>query len=84
MPSPIGFHKIPYYRILIRLFLLEAQKSKNKAAGAGASGMITQIAQKNQMQLGSWKDLAFDLAIFDLSHVNEVLLNIIQNPFMES
>ena len=58
----------------IDLFLLEAQKSKNKASGAGASGMITQIATKNQLQLGSWKNRAFDLVIFDLSHVNEALL----------
>jgi hypothetical protein len=36
--------------------------------------MFTQIAIKNQLQLGSWKDIAFNIVIFDLSHVNEALL----------
>ncbi|MNG41464.1 hypothetical protein D3C84_1306680 [compost metagenome] len=36
--------------------------------------MSTQIATKNQLQLGTWKDITFDLVIFDLSHVNEALI----------
>ena len=36
--------------------------------------MFTQIATKNQQQLGAWKDSNFELVIFDLSHVNEALL----------
>ena len=58
----------------IELFLLEAKKSKTKASGAGATGMFTQIATDNKLQLGSWKHLDFDLIIFDLSHVNEALM----------
>jgi predicted aspartyl protease len=58
----------------VELFLLEAKKSKTKASGAGASGMITQIALGNKLQLGNWKHLDFDLVIFDLSHVNEALI----------
>lgn len=65
--SCVGFESID-------LFLLEAKKSKTKASGAGASGMITQLALKNQLQLGSWKDTNFELVIFDLSHVNEALV----------
>ena len=65
--SCVGFESVD-------LFLLDAKKSKTKAAGAGASGMFTQLALKNQLQLGSWKDIAFDIVIFDLSHVNEALL----------
>jgi predicted aspartyl protease len=65
--SCVGFESIA-------MFLLEAKKSKTKASGAGANGMFTQIAFKNQLQLGSWKDLEFDLVIFDLSHVNEALM----------
>ncbi|MBC7694052.1 MAG: clan AA aspartic protease [Burkholderiales bacterium] len=65
--SCVGFESID-------LFLLEAKKSKTKAAGAGATGMITQLALKNQLQLGSWKDTNFELVIFDLSHVNEALV----------
>ncbi len=64
--SCVGFESVD-------LFALEAQKSKTKAAGAGATGMFTQIATKNQLQLGSWKDSNFELVIFDLSHVNEAL-----------
>lgn len=65
--SCVGFESV-------ELFLLKAKKSKTKASGAGASGMVTQIAVNNQLQLGSWKSLKFDLVIFDLSHVNEALV----------
>jgi predicted aspartyl protease len=65
--SCVGFESI-------ELFLLEAKKSKTKASGAGATGMFTQIATNNQLQLGAWKDPSFDVVIFDLSHVNEALL----------
>jgi predicted aspartyl protease len=65
--SCVGFESI-------ELFLLEAKKSKTKASGAGANGMFTQIAIGNKLQLGNWKYSEFDLVIFDLSHVNEALL----------
>ncbi|MFV5687198.1 retropepsin-like aspartic protease [Flavobacterium sp. ZT3R25] len=65
--SCVGFESID-------LFSLEAKKSKTKASGAGATGMHTQIATTNILQLGNWKDVAFDLIIFDLSHVNEALM----------
>lgn len=65
--SCVGFESI-------ELFLLEAKKSKTKASGAGATGMFTQMAVGNQLQLGSWKQTDFDLVIFDLSHVNEALI----------
>lgn len=64
--SCVGFESVD-------LFLLEAKNSKTKASGAGATGMLTQIATTNQLQLGTWKDIAFDVVIFDLSHVNEAL-----------
>lgn len=57
----------------IELFQLTAGKSKTKAAGAGATGMHTQIAKNNTLQLGTWKKNDFHLVIFDLSHVNEAL-----------
>lgn len=65
--SCIGFESVD-------LFLLEAQTSKTKASGAGATGMLTQIATDNHLQLGNWKDNSFDVVIFDLSHVNEALM----------
>jgi predicted aspartyl protease len=64
--SCVGFESI-------ELFLLEAKKSKTQASGAGATGMLTQIAVGNKLQLGNWKHAGFDLVIFDLSHVNEAL-----------
>lgn len=65
--SCVGFESVD-------LFLLEAKKSKTKASGAGATGIHTQLALKNKLQLGSWKDSNFELVIFDLSHVNEALV----------
>ena len=57
----------------IELFQLTARKSKTKAAGAGASGMFTQLAKSNHLQIGTWKNKDFHLVIFDLSHVNQAL-----------
>jgi hypothetical protein len=39
----------------IELFLLTAEASKTKASGAGATGMFTQTASNNKLQLGFWK-----------------------------
>lgn len=57
----------------IELFKLKAGKSKTRAAGAGATGMFTQVAKNNQLKIGRWKEDAFHLVIFDLSHVNQAL-----------
>jgi hypothetical protein len=57
----------------IELFQLRAGKSKTKAAGAGATGMFTQLAKNNLLRLGSWRNEDFHLVIFDLSHVNSAL-----------
>jgi len=65
--SCVGFESI-------ELFQLEAKKSKTKASGAGANGMLTQTSVDNKLQLGNWKQAGFDLVIFDLSHVNEALI----------
>ena len=65
--SCVGFESI-------ELFQLTAEASKTKASGAGATGMLTQTASNNKLQLGFWKNLEFDLVIFDLSHVNEALI----------
>ena len=64
--SCVGFESI-------EKFQLQAIKSKTKAAGAGATGMFTQLAKNNTLQLGRWKDLNFNVVIFDLTHVNEAL-----------
>jgi len=64
--SCVGFESIEH-------FTLTAGKSKTKAAGAGATGMFTQVAKDNSLQLGRWKTHDLHLVIFDLSHVNEAL-----------
>ncbi|MFZ4105713.1 retropepsin-like aspartic protease [Flavobacterium sp.] len=58
----------------VELFQLSAGKSKTKASGAGATGMLTQLAKDNLLQINKWKHATFHLVIFDLSHVNEALL----------
>lgn len=66
--SCVGFESVT-------LFQLRATKSKTKAAGAGATGMLTQIAIGNKLQLGRWKINDLDVVIFDLSHVNKALID---------
>lgn len=58
----------------IEHFDLLPEDSDVKAAGAGASNMITQISQKNRIEINGWKKKKIDLVVFDLRHVNEALL----------
>ncbi len=55
------------------LFLLKTVKSKTKAAGAGGTGMLTQLSMSNTLKLGRWTDKDFHLVVFDMSHVNAAL-----------
>ena len=55
------------------LFSLTSAKSKVKAAGAGAVGMLTENALGNVVKLGTWQWNNFNLVVFDMSHVNEAL-----------
>ncbi|MFM2213836.1 MAG: hypothetical protein RL427_1099 [Bacteroidota bacterium] len=64
--SCVGFESIA-------LFGLTAGKSKTKAAGAGATGMLTQLAKNNRLKLGRWTTTDFHLVIFDMTHVNIAL-----------
>lgn len=56
-------------------FDLLSEDSEIKAAGAGATNMLTQISQKNLIEINSWKKKKVDLVLFDLKHVNEALIN---------
>jgi predicted aspartyl protease len=71
--SCIGFEGVSCFKV-------EAQDSKTKASGAGATGMITQTARNNKLKLGRWKNSKFDLVVFDLSHVNEALTSYKAKP----
>jgi len=64
--SCVGFEGIEH-------FDLSASDSETKAAGAGGTGMVTQMSLKNALKLGRWSTKNFSLVIFDMSHVNEAL-----------
>lgn len=59
----------------IEHFDLFPEDSDIKAAGAGATNMLTQISQKNTLQINDWKKKKINLVLFDLRHVNEALIN---------
>lgn len=64
--SCLGFDSVEYFNLI-------AKDSPTKAAGAGATGMYTQMATDNLLQLSHWKIKDFSLVIFDMSHVNMAL-----------
>ena len=64
--SCIGFEDVDFFN-------LKAKASNIKAAGAGATDMLTQTASKNTIKIGSWKSLNLTLVLFDLAHVNTAL-----------
>lgn len=55
-------------------FLLISEESIIKAAGAGAVNMKTMLSRKNEFNIQSWSLKNMDFVLFDLSHVNEALL----------
>ena len=71
--SCVGFEGIEHFGLL-------ASDSETKAAGAGGVGMFTQTSVKNRLKLGRWSTNNFGLVIFDMSHVNEALLQYKAKP----
>jgi|UniRef100_UPI00404A6201 predicted aspartyl protease len=59
----------------IETFKLKAKDSKVKAAGAGATDMLTQISKKNTLKIGKWKQQKVPLILFSLTHVNTALIS---------
>lgn len=57
----------------VETFKLKAEASDVKAAGAGASDMLTQISTKNTVKIGKWKKNKVALILFNLTHVNTAL-----------
>jgi len=57
----------------VEFFDLFAEDSDIKAAGAGATNMLTRVSTKNVVKIGKWKKKKIDLVVFDLSHVNQAL-----------
>jgi predicted aspartyl protease len=66
--SCVGFDEITKFELF-------AENSETKAAGAGATGMLTQLSKKNKLQMGRWKSETLNLVVFDMSHVNEALMS---------
>ena len=57
----------------IETFKLNAKDSDVKAAGAGATDMLTQLSKKNKVKIGKWKREKVALILFNLTHVNSAL-----------
>lgn len=64
----------------IETFKLTAKDSDIKAAGAGATDMLTQISKKNKLKIGKWKKDKVALILFNLTHVNTALTNYNAKP----
>ncbi|MFO7744045.1 MAG: retropepsin-like aspartic protease [Psychroflexus sp.] len=54
-------------------FNLFSEDSNIKAAGAGATNMLTRASTNNKVAIGKWTKKKVDLILFDLSHVNKAL-----------
>jgi len=66
--SCVGFDAIETFKLI-------AKDSEIKAAGAGATNMITQISKMNRLKIGKWKKEKVALILFNLTHVNKALIN---------
>ena len=64
----------------IETFNLKVKDSEIKAVGAGDSNMATQISRKNKIKIGKWKKDRVVLILFNLTHVNQGLINHNANP----
>ncbi|MBL7473884.1 retropepsin-like aspartic protease family protein [Robertkochia sediminum] len=59
----------------IEKFKLNSEASDIRAAGAGASNMPTEISKKNEITIGNWSRKRIKIVLFDLTHVNQALIN---------
>ena len=57
------------------LFMLAAEQSEVKAAGAGAREMETLVSEENSIEIGGWKLKKQQIVLFDLVHVNQALID---------
>jgi hypothetical protein len=66
--SCVGFEAIDRFN-------LKVKDSAIKAVGAGASNMMTKISNGNKLSIGKWNKNRVVLVLFNLSHVNNGLIN---------
>ena len=71
--SCVGIDKIEKFQLLTEF-------SETKAAGAGATGMDTQLSKNNTLKLSHWTIDNFNVVVFDMSHVNEALVSYKTKP----
>lgn len=64
----VDFDKASYFN-------LNATDSDTKAAGAGATEMLTKEAVDTQIKIGKWQYHNLHLVLLDLTHVNTALIN---------
>lgn len=58
----------------VERFYIVAKDSDIKAAGAGATDMLTQVSSKNHITIGKWEHQKLPLVLFDMVHVNSALV----------
>ncbi|MEM9680685.1 MAG: retropepsin-like aspartic protease [Bacteroidota bacterium] len=71
--SCVGFEAIDRFN-------LKVEDSEIKAVGAGASDMMTKVSTTNELKIGKWKKKRVALILFNLTHVNNGLINHDSNP----
>ncbi len=54
-------------------FNLFSEDSDVRAAGAGATNMLTQVSYKNTVKIGDWEKRKIDLVLFNMKHINQAL-----------
>jgi predicted aspartyl protease len=59
----------------VKYFNLFARNSHVKAAGAGATNMLTKVSEDNKLRIGDWSKSKTEVVVFDLSHVNTALVD---------
>ncbi|QLE00884.1 clan AA aspartic protease [Galbibacter sp. BG1] len=62
----IGFDCVEHFK-------LKTEDSEIKAAGAGATNMLTQVSKKNSIEIEGWNRKKIKIVLFDLTHVNSAL-----------
>src|SRR5690606_4877082 len=70
--SCVGFTDSAHFKLI-------SEESIIKAAGAGALNMETMLSRKNEFRIKDWNIKKMDFVLFDLSHVNEALLQAKEN-----
>jgi predicted aspartyl protease len=66
--SCVGFEAIDRFKLSVK-------ESEIRAVGAGASDMKTKISTSNKLKIGKWKKNRVALILFNLTHVNNGLVN---------